>query len=305
QIITTSNLSSLLTHTYLNSIGMKGHQKKLSQPRVRRKRQAHQEEKIIVDAIQSSTSTKKNSKQTNQTFFHDRKHASQASRIEEENRILAMADDYLKKYDDSEMKAYRGKKNINQTKDKKKKTNSPLSVQKEKDKFLIEKNDSVQNKNKGNFHKRTMPNYSAQNNLKALTKPIKNQFRAPNFFKPEVAKLKKTFFNVSNSNKKINFLVTPQLTHQENFKPTTKAISLSPYQQNESRAKKPNQYVLSLPIEPPNLHSTLMLFDLIARKSLKNPVVPSSSNKKLNKTILKVEKQQKIINSKTFGFQKL
>ncbi len=48
-----------------------------------------------------------------------------------------------------------------------------------------------------------------------------------------------------------------------------------------------------------------MLFDFIARKALKNPVVPSSSNKKLNKTIRKVEKQQKIINSKTFGFQKL
>jgi hypothetical protein len=48
-----------------------------------------------------------------------------------------------------------------------------------------------------------------------------------------------------------------------------------------------------------------MLFDLIARKSLKNPVVPSSYNKKLNKTIRKVEKQKENIKSKTFGFQKL
>ncbi|MDD4893589.1 MAG: hypothetical protein PHH73_06265, partial [Candidatus Rickettsiella isopodorum] len=144
QIITTSNLSSLLTPMYLNSIGMKGHQKKLSQPRVRRKRQAHREEKIVIHTTQSSTHTKKNSKQINQTFFHDRKHASQASRIEEENRILAIADDYLKKYDSSlRKKSYRNTKKLNQKKNK----NKRKDVGRRKRQTKI-KNSTVKNWNK-------------------------------------------------------------------------------------------------------------------------------------------------------------
>ncbi len=305
QVFSSNNVSNIITHTFLNTVEMQ------NQKKLRRKRQAHREEKRAVNTLQKSTLSKEVSQHTDQTFFPQMTHYLQSRTVDEKKRILAMADDYLKKYDDSEIKAYRGRKNSNQTKDKKKKTNSLLSVQKEA-KPLIEKNHPFQNKKGGNSYKHAMPNFSSQNNLRVLAKSqTDKRFQAFSLSKPEAARLKKTFFNVSNFDKKGDFLAKPKfLPHQDSFKSTTKSLSIAPklgYQQNESRSKKTNQHAVYPHIEPqlPNLHSTLMLFDLISRKSLKNPILPISFDNKLNKTIIKVEKQKDRIKSKIFGIHRL
>lgn len=299
QIMTTSNLSSILTHTYLNSVGMKRHQEELSQPLVRRKRQTYREEKIVANTIQSSTRTKKNSKQATQIFFHDRNHSSQSTRIEKEDRILAMADDYLEKYDNSLRKnAYQATKKQHQKKNKSKGLFSPTQ-KKDKSKSNRVKHSLFNQKNNNNYLQPMTQNYFVSKTLKAFPKlQTEKQPRLP-IFKLESTSTKDNFFKDSYFYKNKNFTKTNKFLSHENLKLERTQSIYPKLTKNQSSSKKSNMHSLSVHT-PPNIHNTLIFLDFLVRKSLRNPILPFSLDKKLNKNIKKAIMKKVKLNNRTY-----
>lgn len=289
-----SNASNPVSSVYLNSITILTHHNQMKLA-LRHKRQANFNEKIIENTPSKLV------------FPNKKLNYSQSARAYEEERILAIADDYLKKYDATKNKAPYHKKNNSPKKNKNRKNRSFISAQ-EKTTPKIQKHHSFNHQNNNDF-KRTHLN-SDRNKLKLLTNSkTKNPLQVAFFHKPETTKPKKISLGDFNSDKKINsFIAIKPSYHQEKIQSTTNTKAISNYPantQNQSRSKTSKLYSVSSHIEPINLHSTLMFFELIARKTLRNPIKPVSFDKKLNKTIEKVKKQEDRIKSKIFGIQKL
>lgn len=263
----------------------------------RRKRQTIHEEKIAVNTRKSVS--KNEYKLTNQTFPQSKAY-SQLGRAFDEDRILIIADDYLEKYQNSSSKntSLRVKKTINQKKRGKQK--SPVvPAQKKKTNPNLEKKHLIYTKNNRNYHTQIIPKQSAQHTLKS---PVKSQTENLPVNKN---KFLKNIFLRDKKNSLAASAATNFLNHKEVFKDAIKAQPRLSYQQSESKSQhKPNQYStrLSRIDVLPDFNKTLLLFQLAARKFLRNRV-SYSFDAKLNKIFKKSEKQVDKMKSKIFGAQ--
>ncbi len=291
------------TQIFLNSsmIQPSDNQNRLLQPIMRHKRQVEFEEKSVVNNIPKSTSAKRLPKRVNQTVLPQMTQNSYpTSTFNKKERILAIADDYLEKYDNanSKRKSY-NKKNYNQQQNKKQTASSFASVQEKKSKSTTKIHPSHHAKKNKHSYQKTFSNSNntVQNKPKPFVKShTENLSQTHFFYKSEAAKRNESFFTTNK-----------QLYYVESFRPTIKASSNHPLlidTKYKSESRKSNQYTphtLSSHRESPNAHSTLMLLDFFIRKTLKNPIKPISFDKKAFKNSKKVERQTDRIKSKTYG----
>ena len=251
----------------------------------RRKRHVYMEEKPTADS----------------NFFPKQTATSQ---LTEHDRILAIADDYLEKYDHAKTKnkSYKNKKNSSKKSTKKVKTTSPVSLQKS-DKPVIEQKIKYYLKNNESYFKYDKANPLSQKKL-TLPKKLKEKNHALRFNSNSPMSNKEIFFKDNRFNPKINFSIEKKLKHQENFilaeNKTLAHFRLS-YKKNQSNSKKPNLPRSSYALEHQNFHHTLMFIDFIIRKSVKNPIQRIDSNQKLNKLIKKGQRQHDKIKTGVFG----
>ena len=286
--------SSFLNLMSTKKISSDDHEESTQQEELRRhKRQTVHEENT---AINTSKSVPKNEyKLANQTFPQSKPY-SQLSRAFDEDRILMIANDYLEKYQNSSSKnaPLRVKKTINQ-KNRGKQKSPVVSAQKKKSNSNLEMKPLIYTKNNRNYHKQIIPKQSAQHTLKSPVKPqTENLSENKNkFFKNTFLQDKKTSFTAHAAN---NFL-----NHKEVFKDSVAQPRLS-HQQSESKSHKPNQYSTQLSRLDilPDFNKTLVLFQLMARKFLRNPI---SYNAKSNEIFKRAEKQVDKSKSKIFKTQ--
>ena len=289
QITSSLNLMS----TTVPSINHKLPSKRILHRRSRR--QVHTEKETVAINIEKSIFKNEN-KLTNQSFFPHSK--PKLSKAFDEDRILMIADDYLKKHQDFSSKnvASRVKKRLNQRNSEGQA--SPISVQKKKSNSNLEKKHLTYTKNNRNYHKQIIPKHSAQHTLKS---PVKSQTENLPVNKNKFLK------NTSLQDKKISFAAGAAsncLNHKEIFKDAIKAQPRLSYQQSESKSQhKPNQDSTQFSrVDRSDFNKTLLLFQWAARKFLQNPVL-YSFDKKLNKISKKNEKQVDKMKSKIFGAQ--
>ncbi|HEY2566699.1 MAG TPA: NB-ARC domain-containing protein [Candidatus Aquirickettsiella sp.] len=278
----------------------------------RRKRQTVHEENT---AINTSKSVPKNEyKLTNQTFPQSKPYSQ--LRAFDKDRILMIAEDYLEKYQNFSSKntSLRVKKTINQ-KNSKRQASSLLSAQKNKPNS--EKKHLIYMRNNRNNHKQTIPKQPIQKkpnfNLKKQASPMPSaQHTSKSSAKsrtenPAVNK-NKFLKNIFLQDKKISLAASTAsnfVNYKEVFKDTIKPQPRLSYQQSESKSQhKPNQYStrLSRIDVLPDFNKTLLLFQLAARKFLRNRV-SYSFDEKVSKIFKKKEKQVNKMKSKIFGIQ--
>lgn len=277
-----SDTNDRRVQTYLNSLDILSpsevNQEQL--PQVRRKRQVKQENKQFAQS----------------TSFLKINHFSESSRTSEKDRILAIADDYLNKYDQahSKNKTYRPTKSIKQKKNKEKTTRSLVAIQK-KSKPVIEPT-RVHSKNKNKEFK-YKTNDVDQNKTTLVTKlPKEKQAKIP-FNDHSMTLKKENFYNHFKFNRKNSFFTEKPFRDQGNLITTTKTTSIAlqlTYQKDQSGSKKTNLHPAASYTEQPNFHNTLLFIDFIA-KAYRGRPTPLSYNKKLNKAAKKaIEFENKI-----------
>lgn len=291
-VTTTANFLDLIGTRRISS----DHEKPSQQELHRRKRQTVSEGNIAISTKKSVP--KKENKLSNPTFFSQSKPHSQLNRVFDEDHILRIADDYLKKHQDSSSKKtyLRVKKTINQ-KNSKGQAN-PIFAQKKKPNSNLEKKHLTHTKSNRDYHKQIIPQQSAQHSSKSS---VKSRTENPVVTKTKFLK------NTLLQDKKISLPVNAasnSLNHKERFKETIKAQPRLSYQQSKSKSQhKPNQYPTRLlrVDSLPELNPTLMLLQLLTPKPSRKPI--SYSNEKLNKIFKKSEKQTDKIKSNIFGSQ--
>ena len=221
-----------------------------------------------------------------------------ANNIEEENHILAIEDDYFKKYQipSSKSRRYLDEKSVEQKKAKK----TSLDASQKKG-VSVEKNQSLYT----NPYHQAVLNYPRLRKTKSLSSvSTKKSFQTPVFAKIEASNQRKFFKNPNFTDKKSShfFSTTQSLKPQKDFRLTEKTIQPRlTHQQNASRSKKANFHPLSHVTAQADIHGTLMLLQLAARKFSGKSRVPLPAGKKTTDVIQRAEKQTERIKSKIFG----
>jgi len=257
---------------------------------LRHKRHLIREEKILVNTYKKAINAQKIPTKNNDYL---------QSQINEEDRILAIADNYFKKYDyaDSKRTAYynKSKININRKKIKQQKTGYFKAIQ-EKNVTVIKQNNHHLTRSENNNFNRNKKNTLE---LKKVNNP---PHKLPTH--SNLSKLKKeSFFKITSLKKEKISTTQKYLSAPENFTPTIKTNAISrqlTYKKNQSRSKKSTLHSLSSSIEQPNLHNTLVFIDFIVN-AYKGGSLPISYNKKAAKMIKKSEKIKNKINTNVFG----
>ncbi|WP_339051511.1 NB-ARC domain-containing protein [Rickettsiella endosymbiont of Xylota segnis] len=271
----------------------------------RRKRQTVRENNIGINS--NKTIPTNENKLSNLTFFPQNKPDSLLSKAFDEDRILRIADDYIKKYQDASSKkntAWRVKKNVQKNNERQASplisANKPHSEKKPtiypKDRQNYHKQ-SIQKKSNFNLKKQKSPMPFAQHGLKSSVKS-----RTGNLAVNKNKFLKNTFLQ----DKKISLAASAasnSLNHKKGFKNTIKAQPRLGYQQSESKSQhKPNQYTtrLSRIDGLTNFNATLLLIQLMGK--IRTPI-SHHSNPKLNKIFNKNQKQEDKIVSEFLAAQ--
>lgn len=142
-------------------------------------------------------------------------------------------------------------------------------------------------------------NYFVSKTLKAFPKlQTEKQPRLP-IFKLESTSTKDNFFKDSYFYKNKNFTKTNKFLSHENLKLERTQSIYPKLTKNQSSSKKSNMHSLSVHT-PPNIHNTLIFLDFLVRKSLRNPILPFSLDKKLNKNIKKAIMKKVKLNNRTY-----
>ncbi len=233
-------------------------------------------------------------------------HLPQSSSTSEDDRIFAIADDYLSKYDHarSKNKVYSRKKNNNPKSLKKENLNASNAIQ---ESHTPKKHDQLaHSKNNANYSKHRKSNYFSQNNLDQAQKLTEKKYPLrvnSNLIQPN----KTNFFKDTNLIKKqTTFIPKNALPYHENNKfnaKTSSMISQLTYKNNHSNSKKSNGHPSTSYTEQPNVHNTLVFMDFIA-KAINGRPKPLSYDKKRNKNINKAQKIKENVNADVFGLNK-
>ncbi|MFZ0219945.1 MAG: NB-ARC domain-containing protein [Candidatus Aquirickettsiella sp.] len=252
----------------------------------RRKRQAGNEDRIELN--------------TEKSVFPQSKPHSQLTQAFDGDRISMIADDYTNRDSFSKKKLGYFKKSKHQGSSKKQ-ANVLLTAQEKKSNSSVKKNHSINTKNDGNHPKQAIPRQNVRPKLTLSTKSrFENLFHAPSFYRLEAAN-QKNFFKATHADKKIIYAAGQVLNYKESLKVAMQDTQPKiTYQQTHSKTHKPNQHLPLSRIDVlPDYNKTLIFFELVARKILRNPVL-YSFDKKSNKIFKKAEKKMDKIKSNIF-----
>ncbi len=188
--IAPTEMTSTTVSTFLNSTS----EKTANFPQVRLRRQVNAKE-LMLEASTETALPNKKLNPSEPTFF-PQTYYSQLQTFGEEDRISAIADDYLKRYKRSypKNKYSFDKENTNQKKFNRK-TSSQTPVQKKSSSIVEEKQPFYSKNNANPPIKRNDASASTQNKQKSLAKAQKENFlRTPSFSKPKMINQKNRIF---------------------------------------------------------------------------------------------------------------